>query len=122
MQLFLVGAGGFLGALSRFWIGSLITQWSAAARFPFATFAINVTGCLLIGFASELPIIRDHNTRFLMITGFLGAYTTFSTFGNETVELVQHGLTANALLYVTGSVLLGLTAVWIGQQIAAFFV
>ena len=113
----LVGAGGCAGAIARFligqWLGGLTTT-----RFPLATFVINVSGSFLLGVVAAMTAARaftDPDKVMLAIgVGFLGAYTTFSTFELETDALLQDRLAATATAYVIGSVIVGLFAVRAG--------
>jgi CrcB protein len=115
-----VGAGGFLGASARYLLGGVVYKW-IPATFPWATFVINVTGCFGIGFlavlAQEKMSLAPGGRLFLMV-GVLGGYTTFSTFGLETIALVREGSLASAALNVAGQVVLGLLAVWAGAAAA----
>ena len=116
-NILLIGAGGFVGALTRYWFGAAIQALSQQLHFPAGTLTINVLGCLLIGGLARLGVQNaiSAELRLLLITGFLGAFTTFSAFGNETVLLMQNQKSGLALLYVAASVLLGLGAIWAGQ-------
>jgi CrcB protein len=120
-DFWIIGLGGWLGAYSRYRLGLAIAgRWGTT--FPWGTALINVTGCLLLGFfgtwALTRPVPLATEWRLLIAVGFLGAYTTFSTFGFETVQLLKNGQTQAAALYVLGSVGLGLLAVWLGAQCA----
>ena len=120
MSAFLwVGLGGFLGSMARYAVALAIGA-PAAGRFPFATFAVNLAGCLLIGLLaglfSRMPAVPDA-VRLFLVTGVLGGFTTFSAFGLETVLLLRRGEIAMALLYVGGSVLAGIAAVWLGLRL-----
>jgi len=119
-KILLIGAGGFVGAIIRYWVGSYIQDLSKGATFPYATLLINVTGCLVIGYLARLTLhnVLSLEMRLLLITGFLGAYTTFSTFGNETVLLMQSNNSLLAYMYIAASIILGLGAVWLGQTLA----
>lgn len=120
-KFLIIGVGGFAGAITRYLFGNYVQGLLGGASFPFGTLTVNVLGCLLIGFLFHLPVLHrtlDAELRFLLITGFLGAFTTFSTFGNETVQLLQKDQTLNALLYVSSSLGVGLAAVYLGQQLA----
>lgn len=116
----LVGAGGFLGATARYLLGGMVYRW-LPATFPWATFVINVTGCFGIGLlavlAEERMMIGPGARLFLMV-GVVGGYTTFSTFGYETIALLRDGSLAAAALNVLGQVLLGLLAVGAGMATA----
>lgn len=115
-----IGLGAILGANARYLLG----VWAAArwpGAFPWGTLLINVTGSLVIGF--YLTLITERfagraTTRLFVATGFLGAYTTFSTLSYETVTLVQQGLALTALGYVAASLGLGLLAVIAGSTAA----
>lgn len=114
--VFAVGCGGALGAVGRYAVSlGLPTQ---DAQFPWGTFVINLTGSAVLGFLLILLIEqfpRGRLVRPFVGTGVCGGYTTFSTFSVEAVDLVRHGQPEIALLYVFGSVLGGLAAVWIGM-------
>jgi len=111
-----VGLGGFLGAIARFWLGGYIGS-KLGTRFPYGTFVINCSGSFLIGFMLTLLAERTHwspNWRYLIPVGFIGAYTTFSTFEYETFRVIQDGEFLIAFLNVSLSVILGFAAVWLG--------
>ncbi len=112
----LVGLGGFLGAVSRYWLGAYVGE-RLGTRFPFGTFIINMSGCFLIGIVITVLDQRTHWSpawRYLVPIGFIGAYTTFSTFELETLRSVQEGAIMTAALNVVLSVVLGFAAVWLG--------
>ena len=115
--ILLVGLGGGLGALSRYGLGLLMVRYFGTA-FPWATLFINLTGCLLIGMAlggGPGPAgFLSREMRLFGVIGLLGAFTTFSTFGYETIALLQGGKPALALVYVLASVVLGLGGVALG--------
>jgi len=111
-----VGFGGFLGAIARFWLGGVISN-RLGSRFPYGTFVINVTGSFLIGLIVTLLAEKAHwnpNWRYLVPIGFIGAYTTFSTFEYETFRSVQDGQLLIAMLNVALSFILGFLAIWCG--------
>jgi CrcB protein len=119
-KYFLVGVGGFAGAISRYWVGTFVTQ-RMGLRFPYGTFLINVSGCFLIGFFMHLLAERgvlDLHWLYVVVIGFIGAYTTFSTFEYETMRALQDGQTGMGLLYVGSSVLVGFFMVWLGSLAA----
>lgn len=112
----MVGIGGFIGAIARFWLGSYIGG-KMGTRFPYGTFVINISGSFLIGLILTVLSEKAHwspNWRYLIPVGFIGAYTTFSTFEYETLRTIQDGQFLIASLNVTLSVLLGFVAVWGG--------
>jgi fluoride exporter len=112
----MVGIGGFVGAIARYWLGSYIGE-KMGTRFPYGTFVINISGSFLIGLILTLLAERAHwgpNWRYLIPIGFIGAYTTFSTFEYETLRTVQDGQFLIAFLNITLSVVLGFAAVWAG--------
>ena len=111
-----VGAGGFLGAIARYALGVWIeTVWRR--EFPLPTFVINITGCFVIGAFLTMAAERldiGPMARLFVATGFVGAYTTFSTFEYETHRLTETGAWGWALLNVIGSVVAGFLAVRLG--------
>ena len=119
-QIALVGLGGFLGSVGRYLLSLLVASWSGAARFPYATLAVNVLGCLAIGVLSGLASRSGFLTpslRLFLITGLLGGFTTFSAFGYETFLLGKDSLGAMALANIAAQIILGLGAVWIGHTL-----
>jgi fluoride exporter len=120
-----VALGGVLGANARYWLG----VWSlsrSGSGFPWGTLVINVTGSLMLGlvyglFTAKFGGKHAETLRLALGTGFLGAYTTFSTFSYETLVLAEHGHWQRAVAYVVASVVLGLVGAWLGMRIAAAF-
>ncbi|NJD07748.1 MAG: fluoride efflux transporter CrcB, partial [Methylococcaceae bacterium] len=115
-QVIAIAGGGALGALLRFWVANGIYAWLGRG-FPHGTLFVNVTGCLLMGLLTELLLQRlpaAVEYRAALLVGFLGAYTTFSTFAIETLALFEQGSHWKALLNILLSVLLCLVGVWIG--------
>ncbi len=116
IKYLMVGIGGFLGSVLRFWLGSFIGG-RLGARFPYGTFVINVTGSFLIGMVLTVLATKapwSPNWRYLIPIGFIGGYTTFSTFEYETLRLFQDGQFFTAVLNVTLSVVVGFVGVWVG--------
>lgn len=118
-ELLIVGAGSFVGGGLRYAVSQALHGTCAA--FPLGTFAVNVLGCLLIGFISGLDLPGSWlspATRLLLTTGFCGGFTTFSTFINEGSTLLGRGSYCAALLYAGLSLALGLLAVAAGHWLA----
>jgi CrcB protein len=118
----LIALGGALGSIARYWVGATVTN-RLGARFPYGTLAINLTACVLIGFALTFLGKRAGMSsawRYLVPVGFVGAYSTFSTYEWETMSLLQTGGFPVAAIYAFGSLILGLAAVWCGMLAAEF--
>ncbi|EKN70045.1 CrcB protein [Neobacillus bataviensis LMG 21833] len=113
-----VGVGGIFGAISRYFLGSMISR-NTSSSFPIGTWFINVIGSFSLGLLAILHIEKSipEWVWLLVGTGFLGAFTTFSTFGYETIQLLQQKETKKALLYITSSVVVGVLLAWIGGVI-----
>jgi len=115
MVFLCVALGGAAGAMARFGLGGWVH--ARQPHFPWATLAINVSGAFLLGFA--LPFLAPHPLlRALLATGFLGAYTTFSTFGLETALLLQSRRRLDAATYVLATLVVGIAAAWVGAWAA----
>lgn len=109
LALFWVGIGGFLGACSRYLLGGWVAQ-RLGIVFPYGTFVINITGSFILGFFMAFGQDRawvNPGLRLFFAVGFLGAYTTFSTFEYESVRLIQEGELLLAIVNLVGSVLAG---------------
>jgi CrcB protein len=116
----MVMVGGAAGSLLRYVLGTAIMS-RVGARFPLGTVVINITGCFLIGFLMTMLTERlspHPNWRLLLVVGFLGGYTTFSSFEWETLGLMRDGARWLGLLNLIGSVVIGYLAVWLGAVIA----
>jgi CrcB protein len=114
----LVALGGSLGAMARLFVGTWVQRHVPSATFPWGTFVINASGSLLLGFIATLvaeQVLNQPSIRPLITVGFIGAYTTFSTFEYESLQL---GSSWQALGNLIGSVLVGYGCVWIGVQLA----
>lgn len=114
-RVVLLSVGGSLGVNARYWLGMAITRW-AGPQFPWATLAINVSGSFAIGLLTVLLArwLPHPNMRLLVVVGFLGGYTTFSSFAAEALVLWERGEQARGVGYVAGSVGAGLVAVVLG--------
>lgn len=115
--ILLVGLGGFVGSVLRYLAGTSIQSAAAPSLFPYGTTAVNLVGCLAIGFLSGLAETREvfsPEVRLLLLVGVLGGFTTFSTFGLETVHLLRAGHGGFAVANVGVQVVLGIAAVWGG--------
>jgi fluoride exporter len=111
--------GGAIGALSRYGLDTLIERRSVS-DFPWATFVINVSGCLAVGFIIAALVDRHRAPQWLragLVMGLCGGYTTFSTFAQETLDLVQTRDLLIAFANVSASALLGVAAVFIGMRV-----
>jgi fluoride exporter len=114
-----VAVGGAFGAVARFGIDRSIERRSFAV-FPWSTFAINISGCLLIGAVISALVDRHHLPGWMrigLVMGVLGGYTTFSTYAQESLDLLREGQAGVATLYVAGSVLTGILAVYAGTLV-----
>ncbi len=121
VRYILVLVGGAVGSLTRFVVGTAIVA-RLGGRFPYGTVFINLTGSFLIGFAMTYLTERTYlnpNWRFLLVIGFLGGYTTFSSFEWETLSLMRDGSRWLGLLNGFGSFIIGYGAVWLGAVVAA---
>jgi CrcB protein len=118
--IFYIALGGGLGSVLRY-LTTVVMNKYVQASFPYATFVTNIVGCLLIGLF--FGYLEKQNTvsqdlKFFLITGLCGGYTTFSTFSNENIQLLQNNQLLIAFLYISLSVFLGLMATWTGLIIA----
>ncbi len=119
-KLFLVAFGGAAGAVSRY----LVSGWSyrlLGDRFAYGTLIVNVAGCFLLGVLMQLSLATDilpRHARMVLGVGFMGAFTTFSTFGYETFRYLEDGSWWLAAANVIGNLVLGGMAVWLGVFIS----
>ena len=121
LLIVLVGVGGFAGAVLRYLISDWVDGIFHTLSLPYGTLTVNITGCLLIGILAGLSEHRNllgPETRTLLLVGVLGGFTTFSTFGNETVDLLKDGKSIAAFSNIALHVCLGLVAVWVGYSAA----
>ena len=120
----LIAIGGSLGSIARYWVGATISG-RLGTKFPYGTFVINVSACIIIGFALTFLGKRAELNpawRFLVPVGFVGAYSTFSTYEWETLSTLRTGAFALAALYAFISLFLGLVAAWCGSMLAEVIV
>ncbi len=114
-EVFLVGAGSFLGGIARYFIGLAMKEISSA--FPWATMTVNIAGCLLIGAFWAIfsrDVSANSQLSLFLTVGFCGGFTTFSTLSKECLILLQSGSYLNFFLYIFGSTALGILAVMAG--------
>ncbi|WP_229596875.1 fluoride efflux transporter CrcB [Pseudodesulfovibrio sediminis] len=118
-KILYISIGGAAGSLSRYWLSG-VAQRLGGESFPFGTFAVNMAGCLLFGAVwgfFENRILAGSELRLLILTGFMGAFTTFSTYMFETAELVKYGQMLAAMINVVGQSLVGLALVLTGMAL-----
>lgn len=116
MRAVWVGVAGFFGAVARYWLDGWVSRL-VGGGFPWGTLAVNVSGCFLVGLLTTLLTERllPHPTvRIAVTVGFVGAYSTFSTFAYESLRQIQDGALGLALVNVLTSVVIGVAAAWIG--------
>jgi len=114
-----VGVGGFIGAILRYLVTNWVQDTLHTLSLPYGTLTVNMVGCLLIGLLAGLTESRNllgPETRALILVGVLGGFTTFSTFGYETIQLLRDGESLAAFSNVGLQLCLGLVAVWIGYS------
>jgi len=119
-KYFYIAMGGSLGAIARYWVGSAVAS-RLGTKFPYGTFVINISACIIIGFTlTYLGKRAELNPawRYLIPTGFVGAYSTFSTYEWETLSSIRGGAFSLAALYAIGSLIAGLVAAWGGAVLA----
>lgn len=125
LPFILVGIGGFFGANIRFFISRFFAK-SFELYFPFATLVTNILGCFLIGLFSCIVassrILEPEYIRYAVNIGFIGAFTTFSTFEFELNSLFDDGATLLALLYIVLSIIIGLIALKLGLNFGKYLV
>jgi CrcB protein len=124
IKLLLVGAGGFFGSVSRYLLSGFVHNLWGKPGFPYGTLVVNVTGCFLIGLLSGLAESKqlfNPETRLLVFIGFLGGFTTFSTFGYEVFSFARDGQLLLSVANILLHLLLGLGAVWVGYSVSNAF-
>ncbi|MCA9409266.1 MAG: fluoride efflux transporter CrcB [Candidatus Omnitrophica bacterium] len=120
-KILVVGLGGFFGSISRYLLSNLVFQLSGQHWFPLGTLTVNVLGCLTIGWLAglaEVKAVFSEEVRLFLLVGFLGGFTTFSSFGHETVNLFRDSQNLFAMLNISLQIGLCLGAAWLGYHIA----
>lgn len=118
-KILLVGLAGLFGTLGRYWLGGIVAQ-KYGETFPWGTLAVNALGCFLAGsvfFLTEERFLVSPTVRSVILIGFLGGFTTFSSYGLQTFTLLREGEVGLALLNVAFSNLLGVVMVWLGYTL-----
>jgi CrcB protein len=123
-DILIIGAGGFIGAVLRYLAILSMQLFKSKTHIPMGTLLVNVIGCLLIGFLAvmaENSKLISADTRNFLVVGILGAFTTFSTFGYESVFLLKNGLNFHFAINILLQLVLGFAAVWGGMALARLF-
>lgn len=121
IKILIVGIGGFIGSVFRYLLGGWVSRLLNNPEFPYGTFAVNILGCLIIGFLGGVVNLRQvitPETRLFLFVGILGGFTTFSSFGYETFLLLSNGKTLTASINIVSQVIIGLATVWIGYKLS----
>ncbi len=116
-NLFFIFIGGGIGSVARFLVSGFTQRLCQIGQFPAGTFVVNIVGCFFIGVLSAYFLKVDNYLKFLLITGFCGGFTTFSTFSAENFTLFQNGSFLTLGIYTFLSVVLALLAVFLGFQV-----
>jgi CrcB protein len=120
LRILLIGLAGLVGTLCRYWLSGVVAR-RYGETFPAGTLVVNVVGCLLIGFLFYMfqeRFVAGETARTVVLVGFLGGFTTFSSYGLQTFTLLRDGEFAYAALNVVASNLLGVLLVWGGYTLA----
>jgi fluoride exporter len=120
LGILMIALAGTAGTLARFWLSRLVQQWAGTA-FPWGTFAVNIIGSFLFGLVWSLATERrllDERTRIIILTGFMGAFTTFSTFAFETTLYLRDSQWGLALVNILAQVIIGVLALFVGMAAA----
>ncbi|WP_179467084.1 fluoride efflux transporter CrcB [Chryseobacterium sp. H1D6B] len=115
-NLIFIFIGGGAGSIARYLVSNFTQKLWNISSFPMGTFLVNILGCLLIGFLTSYFMKVDNYLKYLLITGFCGGFTTFSTFSVENYSLWQQQQYGTLFLYMILSIVLGLTAVVLGMK------
>ncbi|MFH1851221.1 MAG: fluoride efflux transporter CrcB [Candidatus Neomarinimicrobiota bacterium] len=119
-KIMIVGAGGFFGAIMRFAVSGLVNNVFTDSGFPWGTLVVNVLGCFIIGALTELMELRwgfSSEVHLLLIVGFLGSFTTFATFGHETLNLFNDQRIFHSFLNIGLQLFLGLSGIMLGRWV-----
>ena len=119
-KLFLIGLAGFIGTLGRYWMSGVVAK-RYGETFPTGTLVVNLVGCFLVGllfYLLEERFLVNQTARTVVLIGFLGGFTTFSSFGLQTFTLLRDGEFGFAVLNIAASNLVGLLLVWAGYTLA----
>jgi fluoride exporter len=119
-KIFLIGIAGLAGTLGRYWLSGWADRWWGGS-FPFGTLIVNLSGCLAIGFlfhATQEKYLIDPAVRSAVLVGFLGGFTTFSSFAVQSFNLVREGEVFLASANILVSNIVGLILVWVGYAIS----
>jgi len=119
-KLILIGLAGFIGTLSRYWLSGVVAR-RYGETFPMGTLVVNLVGCFLVGLLFYLlqeRFLVNQTVRTVVLIGFLGGFTTFSSFGLQTFTLLQDGEFGLAALNILGANVIGLVLVWAGYMLA----
>jgi len=121
MKFIMIAFGGAIGAILRYTVGGFIQELMQSSGFPYGTMFVNILGCLVIGICSylaETHAVFSPEARFFLFIGLLGSFTTFSTFGNESMNLFRDSQSILAFANILIHVVFGLGAVWLGRTTA----
>ena len=123
LDLIYVGVGGFIGAIGRYLASGAAHQIFPGTLFPIGTAVVNIIGCFLIGLLTGLAELRNllsPEMRMFLLIGLLGGFTTFSTFGHETIALMRDGQFMHAVGNIIIQVIIGLSGVWLGYTVTRY--
>ncbi len=122
-HLIYIGAGGFIGSVSRYVVSKFIDRF-AISSFPFGTLAVNIAGCFLIGLIyglTEKGFLLNSGLRLFLVVGICGGFTTFSTFAHENIMLMKNSAFLYTAFYISMSVFFGMLAAYAGNLLVKTF-